>query len=282
MLKICQSILFYLVIIWLLPISSSLSQSDDYIGIIPPFHNREALSNNETQVELNRQLFILFAYKNAVAVYSESDFINNSDNFVDQEFSLPSTGYDVNGDDPGGRLSNGIWNVQLWIQGERNNPQFIRDGSEEWYTVRAKFDPHENLKIKALFWAETSLTDIDSLPGFDTTIIVNGKRGFLIDLGHAAIWNNVIESITTFVVLHDGVNSGNNNFSAVPETYQEEDSTLTWDMEYIEPSESDNIIVNYESEEKNDSTSNTMAELSSFIVKYVYDQLLDYADQLNN
>ncbi len=257
------------------------AQSDGYIAIIPPFHSRQEIGSTESPLQLLHQRFVVFVYQNAVAVYSESNFINQSENVVEQEFALPSTGHDENGIAPGGRISNGILSVQLWIQNERLNSKFIQDGSEDWYTAQTRFAPHEKRKVKALFWAETSLTDIDSLPGLDTTIIVNGKRGFLINLAHAAVWNNIIESIDIYVILKDGILPNGETFSAKPSNYDLKDSTLSWSMNNLEPSSSDNIEILYESLNNSDSTKNTMAKLSTFIVKHTYDQLIYFATQLD-
>ena len=216
-----------------------------------------------------------------MAVYSESDFVNNSNNFWEQELALPSTGHDENGPEPGGRISNGILSIQLWVQGERVRPEFIQDGNEEWYTIKTRFTPHENRVVKALFWAETSLTDIDSLPGLDTTIIANGKRGFLINLAHASVWNSTIDSLETYVILKDGLSQDQQIFSVEPPPFNINDSTLAWTNEYLEPSESDNINIFYESSSNSNPGTNTMAKLSRFIIKKVYDELLDYAYHLD-
>ncbi len=270
-------LLFLLVI----SISDCLAQNSNYIAIIPPFHSRQEMARDESPLKLSHQLFVVFVYSNAVAVYSESDFINQSDNFVEQELALPSTGHDENGPEPGGRISNGILSVQLWIQGERVNPGLIVDGSEEWYTVRAKFAPNENRRIKALFWAQTSLADYDSLPGLDTNAIAAGDRAFLINLAHATEWKDVIDSLDVYVILNDGITTEDSSFNAVPSNYNLQDSTLYWSMENIEPTEEDNILVSYNSQSHSVSDTNTMAKLSTFIIKHAYDQLLEFVTQLD-
>ena len=281
MLSINRCILIYLFIFIFISAFPCKAQTKEYIAIIPPFHSRQEIGGTENPLQLVHQRFVLFVYENAVAVYSESDFVNQDDNALDQEFALPSTGHDENGAEPGGRISNGILSIQLWIQGEQVDPQFIQDGDGEWYSIHTKFAPHENRTVKALFWAETSLTDVDSIPGIDTTRIANGKRGFLINLAHATVWNGVIQSIDTYVVLNDGILPNDQTFSAEPETYDLQDSTLSWSMENIEPTPDDNIEVSYESLNNADSTTDTMAKLSKFIVKSVYDRLLDYVNQLD-
>ena len=257
------------------------AQTKDYIAIIPPFHSRQNTTGTESHLELRNQKFVIFVYENAVVVYSESDFINQSENVIDQELAIPSTGHNENGGDPGGRISNGILSMQLWVQDEKVNPQFIKDGDEEWYTIQAKFHPHESRKLKALFWAGTSHAEVDSLPELDTTVITNGRRGFLIDLAPAAVWNSTIQSIKITVVLKDGIFPTGKTFNAVPHSYNLKDSTLTWSMKYIKPSANDNVLVKYESFNNSDSTTNTVAKLSTFIVKQAYGQLQYFVSQLN-
>jgi hypothetical protein len=260
--------------------SECFAQTEGYIAIIPPFHSRQEMARTESPLQLFHQLFVVFVYSNAVAVFSASDFINQSDNFVDQEFALPSSGHDENGDNPGGRISNGILNVLIWEENEQINPQLIEDGTEEWYTIRSGFDPHKNHRINALFWAQTSLEDYDSIPGLDTSRIINGDRGFIIDLAHASDWNDVIQSIEVYVILKDGLQTEKQNFSAIPTTFDQKDSTLIWSMDNIEPSLGDNIEVTYESSNNVDPSEDTMDKLSGFMVNRIYDQLIDYEKQL--
>jgi hypothetical protein len=256
------------------------AQTKDYIAIIPPFHIRQNSTGTESPLELHKLQLVVFVYENAVVVYSESDFINQSENVVEQELGLPSTGHSANANSHGSRISNGIRSTQLWIQGEIVNPQFIKEGDEEWYTIQAKLQPHENRKVKALFWAETSLASIDHLPGSDTTIITNGRRGFLIDLAHAAGWKSTIQSVDITIVLKEGIFPSWETYSAGMPSYDLKDSTLMWSMKYIKPSTADNIFVQYESFNNSDSTTNTIAKLSTFIVKESYGQLQYFVSQL--
>ena len=264
--------LYFLLLLLISPLRLT-AQTKDYIAIIPPFQSRQNTTGTESPLELRNLQFVIFVYENAVIIYSESDFINQSENDIEQELALPSIGYNENGGDPSGRISNGILSIQLWSQGERVNPQFIKDGDEEWYIIQAKFHPHESHKVKSLFWAETSLAEIDSLPELDTTVITNGRRGFLIDLAHAAVWKSTIQSINITVVLKDGISPTGKTLNAVPHSFDLKDSTLTWTMKYIKPSNDDNVLVTYESFNNPDSTTNTMAKLSTFIIKQVYGQL---------
>ena len=257
------------------------AQPKGYIAIIPSFHSRQNTTGTRSPLELRNLKFIIYIYENAAAVYSETDFINQSDNFIEQELALPSKGHNENDIESVSRISNGILSIQLWVQGEKVNPQFIKDGDEEWYTIQLKLKPHESRKVKSLFWAETALTDISYFPGLDTVVIANGKRGFLIDLAHASVWNRSIQSIDITVILKDGIFPTWETYSAGLPTYNLEDSTLTWSMKNIEPTTNNNVLVKYESDKNSDLTKNTMAKLSAFIVKKVYGKLLYFISQMN-
>jgi hypothetical protein len=220
-----------------------LAQEREYLAMIPPFHDRLRTMEVDDPIQLKYQRFVLFIYRNAVVVYLEADFVNTSIEPIIQEFALPSTGHNENGVLPGGRISTGILSVQLWVQGKKIVPDFINTGKEEWYTIQTQYAPGEQRKVKALFWAQTSLTDVDSIPGLDTVTISNGKRGFMIDLSHAAIWNSAIETININAVFMDSLNSKQESFNADPPSYEVQDSILIWKLNNVEPSANDNIFV---------------------------------------
>jgi hypothetical protein len=267
-----------MVILWI-PASGILqAQQKEYLAVIPAFHDRLNISSIEGPLQLNNQRFVVFVFRNAAAVYSEAVFTNTSPNEVEQEFALPSTGHDENGSLPGGKISTGILSVQIWEEGLKIEPDFISLGDEEWYTIKTRFAPYERRKMRARFWIQTSLTDIDSLPGLDTTVIPDGKRGFMFDLSHAAIWNGPIESVTISIILPHGFDLKQEFFTADPDSYEVQDSILTWKFYNIEP-ETNNIFVWYSSAGVQDSRFNTMAALSAYIVKSVYDELMDYAER---
>jgi hypothetical protein len=253
------------------------AQDKNYLAIIPPFHSRQELSAPEGMLQLVRQRFVLFVYRNAVAVYSEGDFRNTGVDSMDQELALPSTGHSAPRDEGDERVSNGILSVQIWVEGERIAPHFIHEGNEDWYTIQGRFAPGELKRVKALFWAQTSLTDVDALPGNDTTVIVDGQRGFMVDLCHAAIWKGIVRLVEVHAVFREGLTSRSPLFDAEPDTYDLEDSTLTWEMRDIEPSTGNNIMVEYMSTEGQSPTLNTMAALSPYIVATGYDELTDFA-----
>jgi hypothetical protein len=269
----------YLLFLSIALLSLSMAQEKQYIAIIPTFHDRLHTFDRESVLQLQRQRFILFVYRNAVAVSSEADFVNTAMDTLSQEFALPSTGHDENGDEHGSRISNGILGVQLWVEGERVAPDLIYDGTEDWYTIRSRFAPGERRKVKGVLWAQTSLADVDSLPGLDTVAIAIGKRGFVLDLSHATVWNNVVETIDVTVVLKGGMSFRRDSFSAEPDAYDLEDSTMTWRLKNVEPCTSDNIVVWYTASGSWGSSTNTMAKLSTYIEKKVYDELLYYAEQ---
>lgn len=263
------------------PLAISMSQEIEYSAMIPTFHDGFNTSGRESRVQLRHQRFIVFVYRNAVAVSSEADYVNLGRDTLSQEFGLPSTGHSENGRGLGGRVSNGLLSVQLWLEGERVAPDFTDDGIEEWYTIRVRFAPGEQRRVKAIFWAQTSFADVDSLPGLDTLAIAIGKRGFMLDLSHAAVWNSVIESIDVTVVMKGGMTFQRDAFTAEPGTYDLRDSTITWSLRNVEPSPRDNIIVSYTPSGSWGSATNTMAKLARYIVGNGYDSLLSYVKQID-
>lgn len=280
MLNIFHYMSFYFLLLVTISPPFLTAQTKNYIAIIPTFHHRQEVPGTKSSIELNKLKFVIFVYENAVVVYSECDFLNKSENTIEQEFALPSKGHNSTGNNPEGRVSSGIRSTQLWVEGERVNPQIIKDGDEEWYTIHASLKPHESRKVKALFWAATSLADIDDHSVLDSTVITNGKRGFLIDIAHAEVWKNTIQSINITVLLKDGIFPSWDTFSAGPPIYNFKDSTLTWSMKFIRPSKDDNVLVRYESENNANTTTNTIEKLSTFIVKDVYDKLQYYVSQM--
>jgi hypothetical protein len=279
--KICDIRFVSFMVLLITLFSLTKAQEKKYLAIIPTFHDRLNTSGSEGPLRLQSQQFVLFVYQNAVAVYSEADFVNTGMNTLSQEFALPSTGHDANGVQQGGRISTGILSARMWVQGKRIVPDFMDNGNEEWYVIRTQFAPGERQKIKALFWAETSFTDLDSLPGLDTVMISNGKRGFMIDLEHTAIWNGPIETLSINAILMQGMDAKQEAFSADPDTYQFQDSTFSWKFQNIEPTAFDNIVVQFSSIGNQVSEYNTMAKLSAYIVKVAYNNLLNYVGKMD-
>ncbi len=260
----------------------SPAQEQEYLAILPPFHDRLGVPGVESSVALDHQRFLIALYRNAVAVYADADFSNQGPEPVEQEFALPSTGHDDNGPLPGGHISNGILSVQLWIEGERVEPELMRDGDEEWYTIRTRLLPGQSRRVSALFWAQTSLTDVDSLPGLDSIRIPDGDRGFMVDLAHAASWKGSVQSIEVEVITHEGLDPGAESFAAEPDRYEIADSTLFWKFYDLEPSSAENISVRYRSSDARAPEFATMAQLAAFITHAVYDNLLATARVRNN
>jgi hypothetical protein len=257
----------------------SRAQEEEHMAIIPAFHDRLNTSGSESSLLLQSQQFVLFVYHNAVVVYSQADFVNVGKDTLSQEFALPSTGHDENGDESGGRISSGILSVQLWMGGERVVPGVIQDRDQDWCTITSRIAPGGQPKVRAIFWAQTSLTDVDSLPGLDTLPIAAGKRAFMVDLSHASIWKGAIGSARITVVLKDAMTTQRDHFSAEPNTYDFQDSTMTWSFRNVEPTLIDNVVVSYIPAGRPTLPSDTMAKLSTYIVKDVYDTLLYYVKQ---
>jgi hypothetical protein len=271
-------LLFFLILIF--PSTALYAQQKDYLAMIPPFYDRLYNPTTEYPIQLQKQRFVLFVYKNAVAVYTEAVFLNTGSTEMHQELSLPSTGFDENGDLPGGKISNGILSVHLWMENDRIEPKIVNEGNEEWYTIQTRFEPGESHIINALFWVQTSLTDVDSLPGLDSSIIKDGPRGFMLNLDHASIWKDYIESLDVVVVLKDSIIQDIDSFDIEPKTYDLNDSTLTWSYTNIEPNSDDNIFFYYDTLGEEKGQLNTMAKISEFIVKNAYKNLISYYDEL--
>jgi hypothetical protein len=266
----------------IIPFCALVGQEMVYTAMIPIFHDRLNSSGRESLAQLRRQRFVAFVYRNAVAVSSEAEFVNTGSDSLFQEFALPSTGHEENGDEPGRRISNGLLSIQLWVEGERLVPEFTHEGNEDWYTIRARFAPGGRRTVRAVFWVQTSLADVDGLPGLDTAEIPVGKRGFVLDLSHATVWNNVIEKIDVTVVLRGGMTFQRDSFSAEPDAYDLQDSTIAWSFRNVEPSPRDNIIVSYTPSGPWGTDTNTMAKLATYIVGKGYENLLQYVRQLDN
>jgi hypothetical protein len=261
----------------LFPMAGIIHAQGEYTAMIPPFHDREHQFGTDDVLQLTHQGFVLFVYRNAVAVYTEADFVNTGPGPLVHELALPSTGHDENGDAPGGRISNGIRSVQLWVEGERAIPDLETDGDNvSWYTIRAAFKGYEHRKVKGLFWAQTLLTSTDEAPGLDTTSIAAGERGFVLDLCHAAVWKSNIDSLDVTVVLHDGLDMQGATVRAKPETYESQGATLLWHMNNVEPSLEDNIAFYYTAGMSATLQFGTMAGLSRFITHEGYDELVRY------
>ena len=258
----------------LVPLSETAAQNSGYFAILPAFHDRLNRSGLESPLQLNHQKFVVFVYRNAVAVYSEADFFNPTQDTIRQELALPSTGHDENLSAPESRVSNGILSVRMWIEGEKMMPRAVSDANEDWITVTVRFAPAQARKVKALFWAQTSLANVESTPGLDTVPIDPGPRGFMLDLLHAGVWGGPIGTIDVTVLFKGGLRVGQDSVTAEPETYESTDTSLTWSMTSLEPLAGDNIVLFYRPAGPWPAGPNTMAHLSEYIVRKVYDTLL--------
>lgn len=103
----------------------------------------------------------------------------------------------------------------------------------------------------------------------------------MLDLSHAAVWKDVIEAIDVTLVIKGGMSFRRDAFSLEPDTYHLQDSTITWSLRNLEPSPGDNIVVSYTPIETRGSAPNTMARLEQYIVRKVYESLLEYVRQID-
>ena len=262
--------------------SAAPAQDPGSIAIIPSFHAHAAQGGGPLPlVRLTQERFIVALYRNAVAVRAEGEFTNPEAETLDTELSLPSAGHDENGDAPGGRRSNGLFDVQLRVEGERVAPELLRDGDGDRYAVRLRIAPGESRTVEALFWAQTSLAGPYSLPGLDTAAILPGQRAFLIDLSHAAAWSGSLDRVDVSVLLRGGL-TRSDIADADPDTYVDTDSTLRWTLLELEPTDEDNVELTYAPHGPAPKTPDTMARLSSFIVRHVYDDLLERARHVDD
>jgi hypothetical protein len=259
-----------------LPLASAFSQERGFSAVVPTFHDRLNTSHREGPLRLREQRFILYVYRNAVVVYSSATFVNMGMTPVTQEFALPSTGHAI--DDVDGSVSNGILSAQLRVQGERVSPEIVSDAEGEWIVIQAALAPREERTVTALFWAETSLADVDATPGLDTAAIEPGTRRFLIDLSHTSIWNSDVASIDISVHLKGGMSYEADGFDVQPENFERTDSTLVWALRNVEAMPEDNISVTYEPAGSWVGSPNTMATLARYIVGTVYDRLIEEAN----
>lgn len=281
MTTILRIVLLFLSCLWMSSPQALWAQERQYLAIIPTFHDREHPFGTEDALQLARQRFVLFVYRDAVVVYSEASFVNTGSGTITHELALPSTGHAAGDEAPEGKISNGILGIQLWEEGIRIPPGFVHDGAQDWYTIPLRLGTHEQRTVKSLFWAQTSLADVDSIPGLDTIAIAPGERGFMLDLSHARAWKDVFESIDVIAVLREGLEAEGGSISAYPGTYNHQDSTYFWTMRNIEPTADDDISLFYSSPATQNAPSNTMATLSQFIVPRVYDRILDYVTRLD-
>jgi len=258
----------------------SHAQDQNVIAVIPPFMDRQHTDESGSPLQMTRQRFILLLYRNAAAIYSEADFINTGDDTITAELGLPSTGYLEKNTTLFPYQSNGLLGVRLWVSGERLEPDVKYDGPIQWYTINPDFPPGGSTNLKALFWVQTSLTDVDSIAGLDTVEISDGERGLLIDVAGAAVWREAVNTIEITVMMREGLTS-QDTLVVDPDNYDASDSTIGWTMHNVEPSLFDNILVKYSSGIHHVSKSDTMEKLAEYIERRGYDELLEYIDQLD-
>lgn len=250
-------------------------QGNEYRAVIPFFLPRDAQNTTPSSLQLKKQRFILFQYQNAVAVYSEALFSNESDESLNVEIGLPSTGFRPLQPEDDSIVSNGLLGVRIWVDGERRETRIDTDDTIEWFTITPLFRPHEETTVKSMFWVQTSLANVDSLPGYDTIPIPRGPRFFMIDLAGSAVWREAINELHVVLVLKDGLALRDAGFSAEPRTYEARISDLIWTSEDVEPTVGDAISVRYSARKATSFT--TMGKAAEFITRRVYDDLEEYS-----
>ncbi|MBI1803377.1 MAG: hypothetical protein HY033_09025 [Ignavibacteriae bacterium] len=255
----------------------AFGQSANSAALIPLFHDRVHQHIGDERLQLMSQRVVVFVYHNAAAVYLDAHFVNTESDSLTHELALPSKGHTSA---QSGTISNGILGVKLWIAGERVEPS-VDEGKETWYTIAPAFGSHEEKHIRALFWVQTSLADVDSVPSVDSATIHAGKRVLVVDLQHAAAWKDVVQSLDVSMVLREGLTKRNSRMDLEPKNYLDDHSTFFWSLQNVEPSFSDDISIVYTPPTAMASHWNTMAKLSDYITGTVYDELLGYVQQLD-
>jgi hypothetical protein len=234
------------------------------VAIIPPFLDRLHRDDWESTLQLARQEFVVFLYRDAAVVYSGADFVNTGMDTLRVELGLPSTGYTIGKGLAEQDVSSGVFGVQLWVSGERVKPEIHQGGDAEWVTVTPTFTPRVQTTVKALFWVETSI-------GGDS-----GDRAIGIPLSQSAIWKDLIKSIEVTVVLKEGLVSSDSLFQADPEPSSIEDSVLTWSFSEIEPGTDQDISILYHFSRNQALSEDERERLSRFIIEHAYDEILEY------
>lgn len=260
--------------------SAGATAGSPHTAVIPSFYDREHEFGIEGPIRVSSLAFTLFVYRDAVAVYEEADMMNMGKEPVSRDLSLPSTGFDQNGAEPGGAVSSGLLGVQLWVDGERTVPRMLTDGDGvSWYTIRASFQRFETKRVKALFWVRTFSPGTDQPPGLDTTTVPGGQRRFMVDLSHAAMWAGDIETLDVTALLRDGMDVTNAAFSATPDSYENYDAVVTWHLQDVEPSRSEDISVQYIPDD-GQRRALSLSDLAKKIAHEGYDELLRTVDSM--
>jgi hypothetical protein len=272
-LKIFTIIILFLQIIGQ---QKSLAQEQDTIAIIPPFLDKYQRDDWSGMIELDRQETIILLYQNAAAVYMEADFNNKSSNSIRAEISLPSTGYTINDVDGKEWNSKGILGVKLWVDGESVTPEIQPYGDDIWYSILPIFKTDQKTNIKALFWLPTTYGAFDESGSTDTSFIEKGKRCMMVCFSKAAMWNDDINSAKFTVILKDGLIPTDSLLEILPESYEQTDSSFNWELQNIEPTTENDIVIRYDTNGNTITPLNTLTKNYDYILKYGYEELLEY------
>jgi hypothetical protein len=253
----------------------SYAQDQDTVAIVPPFLDKQQRDDWSGMIELERQEATILLYQNAAAVYMEADFNNKGSDSIRAEISLPSTGYTVNDIDGKEWNSKGILGVRLWVDGESVSPDIQLYGDDVWYSILPVFKTDRKTNIKALFWLPTTYGAFDESGSTDTSIIRKGKRGMMVCFSKAAMWNGDVNSAKFTVILKDGLIPADSLLDIIPKNYEQTDSSFIWELQNIEPTTENDIVISYDTIGKIITPLNTLTKNYDYILKNSYDELLE-------
>jgi len=247
------------------------------IAVVPLFHDRLHQSVEDEKVQLLSGRIVVFVYQNAAAVCADVHFVNTKSDSLTHEVALPSTKH---ASIRSSSVSNGLFDVEIWVDSERVEPSLDTSGGE-WYTIHPSFGPHEEKKIRALFWVQTPMMHGDSPAGRDTAIIPEGKRALVVDLEHAEPWMDVIQSLDVIAIPREGMTLRNARVGVEPKNYFDQDGGYLWAFRDIEPSFSNDISILYSPPPTRISHWNTRAKLAAYMTTAAYGEILAYLRQLD-
>jgi len=252
------------------------AQCQDFFALIPPFFDRQHHDDWESSLALKRQEFVILLYQNAAVVFSQATFVNTGSLPLTVELALPSTGYAAREVLGATGTSNGLLGVRAWVDDERAKPELLRDSEAEWVVISPLFHPARETRVRAMFWVQTSLVDLDSLPSLENKPISQGERAVWVLLSKAAIWKSSIDEAKVTLILKDGLAITDSTLNLTPPTYDAHDSTVTWTSRNIEPSTNDDILAAYLTSGYLPTAGDTMEQLARVALEDGYDELLEY------
>ena len=92
----------------------------------------------------------------------------------------------------------------------------------------------------------------------------------------AAMWNDDINSAKFTVILKDGLIPTDSLLEILPESYEQTDSLFKWELQNIEPTTENDIVIRYDTNGNTITPLNTLTKNYDYILKNSYDELLEY------